>query len=174
MREFSASTVLAVVLCLGLAARAQASDAEATCRQLNLSPTAQGDCAQQLGAALTNKDRAKVIHTFAVGSANTKADALISQLSASPSTPAPGTKASTSTKPAPVARKTSNTEATAPNNTLAIPQQKATTAGGGPRTGTKAGPQHTESADQPAAKAKPKAEKTSHQPADKGVKKSGH
>ena len=54
-------------VCAGTA-WAQASEAvEHTCRDLNLSPTGMSDCEQQMENATNDADRARVLHTFAMG-----------------------------------------------------------------------------------------------------------
>jgi hypothetical protein len=171
VREVPVSSILTtVVFCAGLAPCAQAVEATAACHTLNLSPTALGDCEHQLGKAVTDADRAKVIHTFAAGLATAKADALVGQLSSSPPTrSAPVSKTSTA-EPQKAAPATAST----PAQDLAAPQQKATAASGGLRTGTKAGPQHTQagtSADRPAAPPKAKAQKTAQQSGAKSANK---
>jgi hypothetical protein len=168
--KISALTMVAAVAC-SMATGVQAADNATICRQLNLSPTALSDCEERMATSLTGADRAKVIRTFATGLASARADALIGQLSV---TSAPSQSAS---KEAPTPSATADTgaqktTATGVTPDLATPQKKATATGGGERTGTKAGPQHTHagsSADQPLAK--PKGQKMSHQPVGKNIKK---
>jgi len=82
MRDISALTILAVVASSFVTASgARAADNSSICRQLNLSSTAEDDCEQQMATTLTDTDRVKVIHIFATGLANARADTLIGQLS---------------------------------------------------------------------------------------------